>query len=359
MLAAPIPENDDERVASLERMKLLSTPAEADLDRIVRVAQNYFHTEMALISLIDKDRQWFKARCGLDAPETPREVSFCGHAIHNDGPLIVSNALDDERFADNPNVVDGPRVRFYAGQPLTNAEGYKIGTLCVISAHPRVLSDADIETLQDMGRLVEMALENRSLSESQHEMMAALEAAERDRLLDPLTGVWNRRGIDDLLTREMERAVRDERLLAVAKVDIDGFSAFKAMHGDAAADEAVKLVARGIVENVRSIDAVGRDDDDSFVILFPEMHAVSLPQVGDKMLRTLRRKPPIRIGNDSHKVKVSIGLTASAPKRGSTVPATEILALAVQALNEAKGAGGDQYQVVGVPGYYYTEVALA
>ena len=189
MIPAPIPENDTDRVESLEKMNLMSTPREGDLDRITRTAQKIFQTEIALISLVDKDRQWFKSRCGLDATETPRDISFCGHAVQSDETFVVSDAALDERFYDNPLVTDGPKVKFYAGQPLTNSEGYRIGTLCVISPTARKISEADRLTLQDLGRLVEVVLDNRKLSETQAALLESLVAASHDKLIDPLNGL--------------------------------------------------------------------------------------------------------------------------------------------------------------------------
>ena len=189
MIPAPIPENDSDRVASLERMQILSTPRESDIDRITRTAQKLFRTEIALVSLVDKDRQWFKSRCGLDATETPRAISFCGHAIQGAETFVVGDAAKDRRFDDNPLVTGPPNIRFYAGQPLENREGFRIGTLCVISGAPRNFSDEDKETLQDLARMIEMVLENRKLSDAQVSLLESLASAERDTLIDPLTGI--------------------------------------------------------------------------------------------------------------------------------------------------------------------------
>src|SRR5690349_14224866 len=133
MLSAPIPRDDAERISSLRGMTLLSTPREAELDRLTRIASRLFTTEIALITLVDQDRQWFKSRVGLDIFETPREISFCAHTIASQGTFIVHDALHDSRFHDNPLVIDEPKIRFYAGEPLRNGGGFLIGTLCVMS----------------------------------------------------------------------------------------------------------------------------------------------------------------------------------------------------------------------------------
>ena len=129
MLSAPIPKNDDQRISSLRAMTLLSTPREVDFDRLTRIASRLFDAEIALITLIDKERQWFKSRIGFDVSETPRQISFCGHTIAGQETFIVNDALSDVRFHDNPLVIDGPKIRFYAGEPLHNGAGFLIARI--------------------------------------------------------------------------------------------------------------------------------------------------------------------------------------------------------------------------------------
>jgi GAF domain-containing protein len=137
MIEPKIPDDEDSRLAALRALDLLDTPAEREFDDIVELARALFATPIALVSLVDAHRQWFKARAGLDAAETPRDVSFCGHAIHRDEALIVPDATEDPRFHDNPLVVGGPAIRFYAGMPLRLPGGQRVGTLCVIGPEPR------------------------------------------------------------------------------------------------------------------------------------------------------------------------------------------------------------------------------
>ncbi len=153
-----IPLGEAGRVAALCSMAILDTPAEERFDRITRIAQAHFRVPIALVSLVDSERQWFKSRQGLDASETPRDISFCGHAILSDDTLYIPNALDDLRFADNPLVTGGPKIRFYAGAPLHSPEGERVGTLCVIDDKPRVFSDAELMLLRDMAGCAEEEL---------------------------------------------------------------------------------------------------------------------------------------------------------------------------------------------------------
>ncbi|MBL8654822.1 MAG: GAF domain-containing protein [Alphaproteobacteria bacterium] len=132
MIEPAEPNDEAARLAALRRLDVLDTAPERTFDDLVLVAKALFGVPIALISLIDADRQWFKANIGLPASQTPRSLSFCGHAILRDEALVVPDASEDPRFHDNPLVTDGPNIRFYAGQPLRLPDGFTIGTLCVI-----------------------------------------------------------------------------------------------------------------------------------------------------------------------------------------------------------------------------------
>lgn len=147
--------DDSQRVDSLCRLQLLDTPPEERFDRLTRIAKSYFNVPIALISLVDAKRQWFKSRQGLDAAETPREISFCGHAILGVDIFVVEDALNDSRFSDNPLVLGPPNVRFYAGAPLSTVDGARVGTLCIIDDKPRTLSESDRRFLRDLADCVE------------------------------------------------------------------------------------------------------------------------------------------------------------------------------------------------------------
>lgn len=152
--AAPLPEDEVGRLQALHALRLLDTPREDRFDRFTRMASAMFDMPFVFISLVDAERQWFKSCIGVDIDETPREVSFCAHAIHHSDLFVVPDTLLDDRFAENPVVADGPRVRFYAGCPLVLASGHCIGTLCMADQRPRELSEEQAQLLRDLGALV-------------------------------------------------------------------------------------------------------------------------------------------------------------------------------------------------------------
>lgn len=156
MPAAPLPADEAERLEALRRLLILDTPPEERFDRIVRFAADEFDVPIALVSLVDADRQWFKARVGLDACSTSRDSAFCGYAILKPEVLVVEDALADPRFEDNPLVLGEPKIRFYAGAPI-EVSGRRIGTLCVIDTRPRRFDATDAAILRSMRTLVEEA----------------------------------------------------------------------------------------------------------------------------------------------------------------------------------------------------------
>lgn len=181
-MSAPLPEDEAERLRRLRRFGLLDTPPDPRLDRITRMAAQLLECPIALVSLADETRQWFKSRVGLDVEETPREHAFCAHAILGDEVLVVPDASQDERFADNPLVTGEPSIRFYAGAPLWVGDGTSVGTLCVIDQKPRTLDEAGRQCLSDLAAIVVDAMEHherlRRLEEAHVELAAAHEELE-------------------------------------------------------------------------------------------------------------------------------------------------------------------------------------
>jgi sigma-B regulation protein RsbU (phosphoserine phosphatase) len=212
MIAAPIPAGEAERLEALHALHVLDTAPEERFDRITRMLTRIFGVPIAYVSLIDSDRQWFKSSCGLDGPQTSRDISFCAHAILSDEALIIPDALADRRFADSPLVIGPPHVRFYAGQPLAGPGGQKIGTLCIADRKPRRLEESELETLRELARVVERELNLSEAVQLQKELLALKdEAAQAER--EKLEYLNQMLDSQHHLVRELEQAVRYVRSL--------------------------------------------------------------------------------------------------------------------------------------------------
>lgn len=191
MQAPNRPANEVQRQAALDASGLLDTPTEERFDRLVRLAAQVCEAPIALISLVDRERQWFKARVGLETVQTDRCVSFCGHVVAEEAPLVVEDARKDQRFSDNPLVTGAPALRSYVGLPIRSADGFVLGSLCVIDREPRKLEPGQLESLVDLVALVEHELHREdlvavasALNESRRELSVLVEAG-----LDAVVGI--------------------------------------------------------------------------------------------------------------------------------------------------------------------------
>ena len=170
MIAGAIPENEKERLEKLKEYNILDTPEEDSFNEIVKLASIICNAPISTISLLDEKRQWFKAKVGLEQEQTPREHAFCAHAINGNDLMVVPNAINDERFYDNPLVTNAPDIRFYAGMPIITPDGNKLGTICVLDRKPRNLDDDQKFALQILAKnvmtLLELRLKNNNLSDT-------------------------------------------------------------------------------------------------------------------------------------------------------------------------------------------------
>lgn len=255
-----IPLDETVRLQSLHSLRILDSVPEERFDRITRIAQRVFDVDICLVSLVASDRQWFKSKQGLDVCETPRNISFCGHAILDEKAFVIEDTLIDQRFADNPLVTDQPRIRFYAGYPVHTPNGERIGTLCLIDPEPRSFSPKDEQTLKDFAALVDDELASSSKVH-----------------VDELTGIANRRGFTTVAEHLLPLCARNDLNVEVLFFDLDGFKQLNDQLGHEAGDKALKLFAKSLLKSFRSADVVARLGGDEFVVM-----VASMP--GDKVL---------------------------------------------------------------------------
>ncbi|HCB14488.1 MAG TPA: histidine kinase, partial [Gammaproteobacteria bacterium] len=160
------PADEGQRLQALRALEVLDTLPEERYDRLTRIARQMFKISITLVSLVDAERQWFKSRQGWETTETPRDISFCGHAILENRIFYVSDATQDPRFADNPLVVGAPNIRLYAGAPLSTADGHRVGALCIIDSQPRCLTAEELQALRDLADCVEVELQQAHIHQA-------------------------------------------------------------------------------------------------------------------------------------------------------------------------------------------------
>ena len=249
MMPPPKPHDELVRLRSLKALDVLDTMAEERFDRITRLACRLFDVPIALVSLVDEGRQWFKSRQGVNVCETSREVSFCGHTILSEAPLVVTDSLLDPRFADNPLVVGAPFIRFYAGHPIHEPCGARVGTLCLIDVRPRTLTDEDLALLGDLAAIVDREF-------------ALMEHA----TTDELTGLANRRGFGCIIERMQALCRRGQRPATLVEIDLDNFKKVNDQHGHQAGDEALRAFAEMVRGHFRKADVIARLGGDEYAV---------------------------------------------------------------------------------------------
>jgi diguanylate cyclase (GGDEF)-like protein len=277
-----IPIDEARRLAALHATRLLGSPPEDAFDRITRMATRLLKVPIALVSLVDKDVQWFKSRCGFAAEQTARAVSFCGHAILDHEPLVVPDALEDPRFADNPLVTGPSRVRFYAGVQLYSIDRQPIGTLCVLDRVPRRLSGDELGILRDLARMVEQLIHHRQLAtaaQSLHshvyvdpdnpELSAAAGQVEFLLNHDVLTGLANRQAMVRTVERNLAAWKKQDIETLVATINLDKFKRINEQLGHHAGDKALVDITRSLQTLLRPGDLLARAGNDEFVLLLP------------------------------------------------------------------------------------------
>ena len=302
MKTPDIPPDEDARLAELRSLNVLDTIAEERFDRLTRMAKRLFGVDVALVSLVDENRQWFKSCAGMELSETPRDISFCGHAILGDGAFVIPDALQDERFCDNPLVAGPPHVRFYAGCPLRGPGGRKLGTLCIIDSKPRAFSDEDVEMLVDLALMVEREF-------------SAIEWA----TVDELTGLSNRRGFMMLAQHSLLLCMRQNIPAALVFIDLDHLKQVNDQLGHAEGDWVLVTFAQHLMKAFRSSDVVARLGGDEFLVLLTNHSKAAAESAMARLQQALDATNEAEARG--YDISFSYGLVEFDPKRHHTIGA--------------------------------------
>lgn len=347
MKPAPIPANEAQRLASLHDMLLLSTPDEELFDRVTRTTKRVFDAPIVMVSLIDAQRQWMKSCIGLNMRETPRDISFCGHAVADDQMLVIPDAAADPRFADNPLVTGAPHIRFYAGRPVRNLAGYAVGTLCVVDHKPRAFGASEQELLDDLASWVESGFRERELSETQRSILTELQATRHENLTDPMLHIWNRRAVMELLTRECGHAMLHQAPLSLLMVDVDHFKRVNDTYGHPVGDAVLIEIARALRVHSRPVDAVGRYGGEEFMVVLPNTTATQGAAIADRLRSTVEALQ-IPTPGGILRCTISAGLASCEAGGGPCTP-SDLILRADAALLAAKRLGRNRVVLDGQP----------
>lgn len=338
------PANEAARLVLLQQLALLDTPEEVTYDQLAALAASITGTPIALVTLVNGYRQWFKAHHGLEIRETSRSVSFCAHAINGREMFIVEDATTDPRFATNPLVRGEPRIRFYAGMPLVMPGGEVLGALCVMDHQPRTLTEEQKQALRVLAHNVvtefdlrlriqtlEQEITRRQIAES-----TALQLATRD----SLTGLPNRTTLVDRLHQAGLMANREGHQVAFIFLDLDNFKWVNDTFGHGVGDRLLQIVAERLTAQLRESDTIARLGGDEFAVVLPGIGGAAAAElIAGKLLDTLA--VPVEISGHQVVPRCSMGI-ALHPEHGADGEA--LMRYADLALYSAKNAGGNTWR---------------
>ncbi len=310
------------RQSALDRLAVVETAIEQPFEQIVELVKATFNVPICAVSLIDRDRQWFKAFRGLEVDQTPREIAFCDYAIRAEKPFVVEDATCDVRFRENPLVTGKPFIRSYLGCPLKMPDGYIVGTLCIIDQTPRVFSEQEIAILCHFANLIIGELELRTIAYT-----------------DGLTRMLSRRAWRDGVEKEIDRAVRQSGGLSMLMIDLDHFKQVNDQFGHETGDRVLKRVAKVIHSAVRKHDLTGRLGGEEFAVC---LIGAGL-ETGAAIAGRIRKQVAALRFDDLPELRctISIGIAEFAP--GEDLDG--LLKRADEALYVAKQQGRDQVQI--------------
>ena len=300
MIEPRLPTDEKARLETLHALQILDSSPEERFDRLTRIAKRMFGVPISLVSLVDADRQWFKSKQGLDASETSRDISFCGHAILGDDIFNVPNALHDNRFFDNPLVTQAPHIRFYAGCPVRSSNGHKLGTICLIDDQPRELSDEDRLLLKDLALMVEQEIMSVQLA-----------------TLDELTALNNSRGFMNLTSHLLANCIRNEQAVSLIFFDLNKFKHINDTFGHSEGDVALSVFA-GILKNAfRQSDVVSRLGGDEFVAFLSDANQREAKAALKRVEQLVTDYNNLK--QSKWKIEFSMGQICAVPRVGDTI----------------------------------------
>jgi diguanylate cyclase (GGDEF)-like protein len=323
------------RLEALTNLDLLDKPAEERFQRIARLVRSHFRASASAITLLDADRAYYLAHDGLKNRQTPRSSTLCSHVVEGKTPVVVADHSADSLTELYKNLIEKLNLSFYAGVPIITPEGYAVGALCVMDHIPRKFTRRELELLADFAAIVEDEILIRRATQTNRELISQVEKLRMRAFVDPLTGVWNRSGIFDVLRRESERTRRSGQPLTVCMLDLDHFKRINDTYHHQAGDEVLKETCVRVTEAVRSYDALGRYGGEEFLLIFPETDLAQAEQQAQRVRKAVGGEPFQVKPEVEETVTISVGVA----QLGSEESLEQAIARADDALYQAKESG--------------------
>jgi diguanylate cyclase (GGDEF)-like protein len=348
---ALVPHYEAQRMRAVRRYEILDTSADGVFDRITSLAARLFQVPTAWVGIVDSDRVWFKSRCGLDMAQAARTSWPCAMAILRQSPWLVEDAQAEPRISSSPHVTGEPGIRFYAGAPLTTIDGYNIGTLALLDRQPRKLSETELSALQDLASLVMHELELRVAARRTWELEETLldkilkekQCAEYVARHDHVTGLGNRRMLDESIAVEINRVRRHGGALSLMIADIDHFKQINDGFGHACGDDVLQRFGDLLRAQVRPTDIVTRYGGDEFVTVMPHTALAEALKTAERIRDAMTSTQ--KTGPMSKPVSASLGVAELMPEESRE----SFLRRADHALYRAKHAGRNRVAAAAPP----------
>lgn len=338
MNIAPAYPMEEERLTALRKIRMLDSPIEERFERLTRMICRLMDVPIALFNLIDDKQQFYKSAQGINASNAPLEGAFCTHAFSEPDMLLVSDAKTDARFCNNPNVTgERMNVGFYAGCAVKTPDGMPVGTICAIDLKPRQMNEEQLQALRDIAAMVETELKIAYMQHEKKELETELQQAHRLAMIDPLTRLWNRLGMEAIISKEWSEARRYQRPVTVAMCDIDHFKKLNDTYGHDIGDDVIRNAAKKLLENLRTEDHVCRVGGEEFLLILPNCPRDNAAEILERARNAMETGHFSDNADIAWPVTMSFGATSLIPDL-DTAPGA-IIKSADQALYEAKNSG--------------------
>ena len=343
MLAPNFPIKISDHQQSALSFDLLKGPLKDNFSRITRLTKKLFDVPISAISFVNDQSSAFKSLLDEEIIETPRDISFCGHVINQEDILNIPETFSDDRFRNNPLVLDDPHVRFYAGCPV-QINRQKLGTICIADHQPRYFTPPQLNWLKDVAALVETEIQNYTIKTDKGKLASDLDQARLASMVDPLTSLWNRQGIYNILKHQMDGYLSKGNAFSVAILDIDNFKAINDTFGHDAGDYTLQAIAQSLIKGCRETDAIGRWGGEEFLLLINETKRKNVLDITQRIRSTIESQQIKMPCGISRNITVTIGVTGIEP---TTTPSLkELINKADQALYQGKGMGRNQVVMI-------------